>query len=119
VGYACGQSWKLPRNTHLGGMAIVRRDGFSNDQWTVEGANLLSLKYKAAGLFAADPSQIVRGNHCGGRNGWTIDHALSVIPRHRFDYLWLIDVDPYDPKLVEGMRPVWRGPGSILYRLPQ
>jgi len=119
VGYACGKTWALPRKTHYGAMVIVRREGFANDQWTIEGANLLSLKYKAAGIFAADPSQIVRGNNCGGKNGWTIDHALQAIPRDRFDYLWLIDVDPYDPRLVAGLQPVWRGPGSILYRLEQ
>jgi hypothetical protein len=31
--------------------------------------------------------------------------------------LWLIDPPPYDPKLVADVQPVWRGAGSILYRL--
>jgi hypothetical protein len=31
--------------------------------------------------------------------------------------VWLIDVPPYSPDVVAGIRPVWRGPGSILYRL--
>jgi hypothetical protein len=114
VGYSCGNSWALPRNTHLGAMVIVRREGFSNDQWTIEGANLMSLRYRQAGAFAADPSQIVRDNKCGG---WTIDRALGAIRRDRFDYIWLIDPSPYDLRLVAGMQPVWRGPGSILYRL--
>jgi hypothetical protein len=117
VGYSCGQTWPLPRDTHLGGMVIVRRDGFSNDQWTVEGANLMSLRYSRAGLFSADPSQIVRNNGCHVKNNWTIDNALSQIHRDRFDYLWMIEPGVYDPKLVAGMQPVWRGPGSILYRL--
>ena len=119
AGYACGEAWTLPRNTHLGGMAIVRRDGFSNDQWTIEGANLLTLKYARAGAFRSDPSQIVRDNNCGPRNDWTIDRALAEVgnSRRRFDYLWLIDPGAYDPRLVAGMQPVWRGPGSILYRL--
>jgi hypothetical protein len=116
VGYSCGETWALPRNTHLGGMVIVRRNGFSNDQWTIEGANLMSLRYREAGIFSADPSQIVRSPGCQVKNGWTIDHALSSIHRDRFDYLWLIDVDQYDQTLVAGMQPVWRGPGSILYR---
>ena len=116
VGYPCGEAWALPRNTHLGGMVIVRRDGFSNDQWTIEGANLMSLKYRQAGLFAADPSQMVRANGCT-KSQWTIDAVLGAIHRDRFDYLWLIDVPPYDPKRVTAMQPVWRGPGSILYRL--
>ena len=43
VGMPCRGLWPLPRNTHLGAMVIVRRHGFSNDQWVVEGANLLPL----------------------------------------------------------------------------
>jgi hypothetical protein len=119
VGYPCGNFWALPRNTHLGGMVIVRRQGFSNDQWTIEGANLMSLRYRAAGLFAADPSQMVRANDCHVTNNWTVDRALDELgkTRDRFDYLWLIDPPPYDPNRVAGMQPVWRGPGSILYRL--
>lgn len=116
VGYSCGATWALPRNTHLGGLVIVRRQGFTNDQWTIEGANLMKLRYRQAGIFSADPSQIVRSDRCGG-NYWTVDRALRAIQRDRFDYVWMIDPAPYDPKLVAGMQPVWRGPGSILYRL--
>ena len=119
VGYPCGNFWALPRNTHLGGMVIVRRQGFSNDQWTIEGANLMSLRYRAAGLFAADPSQMVRASDCRVTNNWTVDRALDELAktRDRFDYLWLIDPPAYDPNRVAGMQPVWRDRGSILYRL--
>jgi hypothetical protein len=117
VGYPCSQSWPLPRNTHLGGMVIVRRDGFSNDQWTIEGANLMSLRYRVAGIFSADPSQIVRSPGCRVKNKWTVDRALDQIRPGRFDYVWMIDAAPSDPRLLKGMTPVWRGPASILYRL--
>jgi len=117
VGYPCAHVWSLPRNTHLGGMVIVRRNGFSNDQWTVEGANLMTLRYKDAGHFSADPSQFVRSPECQAKDIWTADQALGAIQRDRFDYLWLIDAGEYDQRLVAGMQPVWRGPGSILYRL--
>lgn len=117
VGLKCGTSWALPRNSHLGAMVVVRRDGFSNDQWLMEGLNLLDLKYHAPGYFAADPSEIVRPKACGDRLHLTIDRSLQTMPRHAFDYLWLIDPPLYDPKDVAGMKPVWRGPGSILYRI--
>lgn len=78
VGMPCTNSWALPRNSHLGAMVMVRRDGFSNDQWLMEGANLLNLRYNAAGYFAADPSQIVRPNNCiGDRLHRTIDNSLG------------------------------------------
>ena len=116
TGMPCSEYWPLLRNSHLGAMVIVRREGFSNDQWLLEGVNLLDLKYRAAGYFAADPSQLVRPNRCLDRLHRMIDQSLSALPRDDFDYVWLVDVPPYDPALVAGMRPVWRGPGSILYQ---
>jgi hypothetical protein len=113
----CRETWPLPRNSHLGAMVTVRRDGFSNDQWLMEGLNLLDLKYRRAGYFATDPSQIVRPNRCRDGLHKTIDESLAALPRTDFDFLWLLDPPPYDPLLVEGMRPVWRGGDSVLYRL--
>jgi hypothetical protein len=116
VGVPCG-GWPLTRDTHLGAMVIVRKQGFSNDQWVIEGANLLSLKYRQAGKFAADPSQIVRPDRCRIPGVWSANDALKSIPPHTFDYVWLIDSPDYDERLTAGMTPVWRRPGSILYRL--
>lgn len=116
TGMPCSEYWPLLRNSHMGAMVIVRREGFSNDQWLLEGVNLLDLKYRAAGYFAADPSQLVRPNRCLDRLHHMVDQSLSALPRDDFDYVWLVDVPPYDPALVAGMRPVWRGPGSILYQ---
>lgn len=119
VGDPCGFAWPLPRESHLGSMVIVRRQGFSNDQWVMEGLNLLDLRYAAAGHFASDPSQRVRRNGCGIGPLWPIDAALRAVPRPAFDYVWLIDTPPFDPALTAGMQMVWRGHGSILYHLPQ
>jgi len=116
VGMTCQEYWPLLRNGHLGAMVIVRRKGFSNDQWLLEGVNLLDLKYRSAGYFAADPSQLVRPNRCVDPLHRMIDDSLTRLPRGDFDYVWLIDVPPYDPRTVADMRPVWRGPGSILYK---
>ena len=117
VGLRCGTSWALPRNSHLGAMVVVRRDGFSNDQWLMEGLNLLELKYRAPGYFATDPSEIVRPDACGDRLHLTISRALKTMPRDAFDYLWLIDPPVYNARDVADLTPVWRGPGSILYRV--
>ncbi|MEP7129907.1 MAG: hypothetical protein ABI770_02135 [Sphingomicrobium sp.] len=117
TGMTCSEYWPMLRNSHLGAMVIARREGFSNDQWVIEGVNLLDLKYKAAGYFAADPSQLVRPNKCRDALHRQINESLSALPRNDFDYVWLIDVPPYDPRIVADLQPVWRGPGSILYRL--
>ena len=116
TGMPCTEYWPVLRNSHLGAMVIVRREGFSNDQWLLEGVNLLDLKYRSAGYFAADPSQLVRPNRCRDPLHRTIDESLSALPRNDFDYVWLVDAPPYDPSIVEGLKPVWRGPGTILYQ---
>jgi hypothetical protein len=116
VGMTCQENWPMLRNGHLGAMVIVRREGFSNDQWVIEGVNLMDLKYIKAGYFAADPSQLVRPNNCIDRLHRQIDQSLATLPRNDFDYVWLIDPPPYSPETVADMRAVWRGPGSILYQ---
>jgi hypothetical protein len=115
----CGRAWALPNNSHLGAMVVVRRHGFSNDQWVIEGLNLLELKYPQAGKFAADPSQITRPAWCRGRGGWRVNAALAQIPRQAFDYIWLIDPPPHNPRLLDGLQPVWRKGRSVLYRVPR
>jgi hypothetical protein len=119
VGMTCQEYWPMLRNGHLGAMVVVRREGFSNDQWVIEGVNLLDLKYLKAGYFAADPSQLVRPNRCLDPLHRQIDQSLSTLPRNDFDYVWLIDPPPYNPDMVADMKPVWRGPGSILYQTRQ
>jgi hypothetical protein len=117
VGTPCGFEYEMPRDSHLGAMVIVRRQGFSNDQWVMEGINLLDLKYKKPGLFASDPSEMVEPNKCRRRSSWRVDIALRHFPRDSFDYLWLIHPPEFDHKLIAGMKPVWRGEDSILYQV--
>lgn len=116
VGMTCQEYWPMLRNGHLGAMVIVRREGFANDQWVIEGVNLMDLKYTKAGYFAADPSQLVRPNHCIDRLHHQIDQSLATLPRNDFDYVWLIDPPAYSPETVADMKLIWRGPGSFLYQ---
>jgi hypothetical protein len=116
VGMPCTEYWPMLRNGHLGAMVVVRREGFANDQWVIEGVNLLDLKYKKAGYYAADPSQLVRPNRCIDPLHREIDQSLATLPRYDFDYVWLIDVPPYHPEVAADMKVVWRGPGSVLYK---
>lgn len=114
----CATLWALPRNTHLGAMATVRRHAFSNDQWAIEGANLLTVRHTAAGRFMADPSQIVRPVECANPVAWPIGRAFGAFPREAFDYVWTIDAGPQPAGQPAGFVPVWSGPGTILYAKP-
>jgi hypothetical protein len=115
-GLPSSEPWSLPRNSHLGAMVIVRRDGFSNDQWITAGHNLLVLNYSAPGTFSSNPSEIVRPNANRDGRYRTINEAIAQVPRDKFDFVWLIDAPPYDPALVADLQPVWRAPGTILFR---
>lgn len=118
VGEPCGKYWPLLRDSHLGAMVIVEKQGFSNDQWVLEGMNLLSLRHFGAGIFSADPSEIVHPVECQGRlSFWSINRALTYIPHDAFDYVWMIDVPPYDPRLLTGMQRIAGGPGWTLFRI--
>ena len=117
VGQSCDTLWPLFRQSHLGAMAIVRRHAFANDQWGIEGANLLTVHYAPAGRFRADPSQMVSDAGCRTRRTPTVDEAMKAIPRDAFDYVWLIDVPPYEPTSLAGYRRVWSGEGSSLYAI--
>ena len=62
VGHRCGDNWALPRNAHLGALAIVRRDGFSNDQWPMTDSKLLAcaMPRPSAGLLTIRRSRSSR-----------------------------------------------------------
>lgn len=106
-----------PRLDHLPALAIVRREAFSNDQWAMAGAQLLTVNNPRARGFANDPSQLVTRNGCTAQRWLRIDDALRNVPRDAFDYIWLISPPPYDARLTAGLRPVWRDGDSVLFRI--
>jgi hypothetical protein len=113
----CGGPWELQRNSHLGSLAIIRRQGFSNDQWLTKALNIMDIKYRNPGYYAADPSQFVLPNGCSDGLHRTIDVTLASFPRSDFDYVWLVDAPAFDPRLVKGLDPIWQGAGTVLYRI--
>ena len=117
VGRPCREPWAMSRLLHLPGLALVRRGAFSNDQWTMEGAQLLDVRYAPGWPFIRDPSQVVTHWRCPFQVWRTIDGALATFPRQAFDYVWLIDPPPYDAEFTEGLVPVWRDGRSVLYRV--
>jgi hypothetical protein len=128
----CELAWPLPRTSHLGSFTIVRRFGFSNDQWDLPGSQLLRIKFGAAGEFRSDPSQFYASERCsaGGQSASiryagagsaripSLDAALARVPREAFDYAWVIG-DPSatatpDPRL----RLVRRTSRAALFAIP-
>jgi len=118
VGMPVAEPWAMPRESHLGALVIARRQGFSNDQWLVASHNLLELRYRGAGAFSGNPSELVRPNNETDGAYPTIDQALAQVPRDGFDYVWLLHPPSFDRRLVGDLQLVWRGPDALLYRIP-
>jgi hypothetical protein len=117
VGRRCVEPWGMSRLLHLPGLAISRRRAFSNDQWAMAGAQLLTVHYWPGWPFIRDATQVVTMRRCRGEVWRTMNLALASFPRGGFDYVWLIQPPPYDPRLTQGLQPVWRSGRSVLYRV--
>ena len=109
------RTWPLERAAHLPSMAIVRREAFSNDQWPLVGAALLTLRQTDLGYFGRDPSQIVRNPGCR-REGLSVQKSLELMPENKFDYLWLINMPSYPPQWTSGWERVFANDRSILLK---
>jgi hypothetical protein len=117
VGSACHQGWRMSRLEHLPALALVRKEAFSNDQWSMAGAQLLTAHYPQGGGFTRDPSQIVGPVKCRGEIWRSLNQSLAELPRDAFDYVWLIRPPAYDPRLAGGLEPIWRSGRSVLFRV--
>lgn len=125
AGDYCLERWNMPRNTHLGSFVIIRRRGFSNDQWQAAGAQLMRINYPEAGLFADDRSSLVFSKGCirrakekEGKRLADTHTALLKFPRDAFDYVWIIDPPDFDLSAKQpGLKPIWRRERSVLYQV--
>ena len=117
IGRPCREHWSMSRLLHLPGLALARRHAFSNDQWTMPGAQLLQVRYLAGWPYVRDPTQVVTLRRCRGEAWRPVSRALVEFPRHAYDYVWLIQPPPFDSRLLAGLEPVWRDGTSGLYRV--
>lgn len=116
VGKPCAPDWAVHRLDHLPSLALIKRQAFANDQWQAEGAQLVRVRYAAAGAFRSDPSQFVVEPRCERRERMAISRALSSFPRDAFDYVWIVQ-QPDGPVDLSGLDLVWTQGRSSLYRV--
>jgi hypothetical protein len=117
IGRRCADDWAYTRLEHVPALLMERRLAYTNDQWSMAGAQLLTARYRAAGGFAHDPSQVVTYNKCRGEWWRPLRVALNNFPRDAFDYVWLARAPGLDPAWLKGLTPVAGNAESTLYRV--
>lgn len=118
VGVDCAPPWRLPRLEHIPSLAILKRDAFVNAQWDAPGAQLVIPLAGRGTPFNNDPSQFVRDSRaCDKDLRPELARRITMIPQPRFDYVWIIAFDPRTLPAYPGLRRVYAGEGSAMYRI--
>jgi hypothetical protein len=117
IGRQCTDDWAYSRLEHIPAIGLERKLIFTNDQWSMAGAQTLTTHYPIAKRFAHDPSQIVTDRWCHGEWWWPIQASLARLPRDAFDYVWMINPPPYDVKFNAGLVEMYRDGPMVLYRV--
>jgi len=124
VGETCYNEWRMTRLEHLPALALERNLAYTNDQWSMAGGQLLTVRYQSdrprgdiRRRFVHDPSQIVTDVQCPREYWRPVAFMLAKLPRDIFDYVWIIRPPAYDPRLEKGLIPVWRSGTSSLFRI--
>jgi hypothetical protein len=118
VGETCYNEWTMTRLQHVPALALEQRIAYTNDQWSMAGGQLLTVRANPLSRgYAHDPSQIVTDVKCP-RQWWRpVARSLTDFPRAAYDYVWLIRPPAYDRKLEAGLTPVWRDGTSAVFRI--
>ena len=117
VGRHCWDEWAYSRLEHVPALLLERKLAYTNDQWSMAGAQLLTARYLPADGFAHDPSQIVTDRYCRGEWWRPMRMALANFPREAFDYVWMLQPPPYTAEQVRGLTPIWRNGRDVLFRV--
>lgn len=117
VEFPCEVAWRRPRLDHLDGLAIVRRDAFTNAQWDVPGGQLLTPLGALGTRYNSDPSQLVRRPDCPADLRPVLARKIALLPRDRFDHVWVIGFAPGTLPRYAGLTPVFADDATILYRI--
>lgn len=113
---ACRNGWRSSAYTHLGSLAIVRRDALVNTQWLLPGAALLRVVGPVPAGLRNDPSQMVDGFDCDGPVSRPLRARAAALDARQWEYLWVLRTRGARD-LLPGRQPVHADADSALYRL--
>lgn len=110
----CGV-WPLAGRNHAASLAIVRRHAFVNTEWDIPGQHLMRPIYNAVYGFN-DSRTVDLFNPAYGCPGFRLRRFLRVIPRDRFDYIWMWEAEA-TLESRKWLNLVYAGPSSRLYAI--
>jgi hypothetical protein len=116
VSRPCFTNWNSPREDHLPSFAIIRRGAFTNDQWSIDNAQLIRIAQPFVGRYGEDPSQLVYPRSCRPRATSQLDEAAADFDRRAFDHVWTIGAPP-GAFPASDVRLIWSNGRSALYRV--
>ena len=104
-------SYSRLRNTHVGSYALIRRRAFANDQWAMQGGQLLSIHNPAVGPFTTADTSTVFVEPCHGVKPFlsVLQDVPATVPM-----VWVIWHAPELP--LPGWSVARRSGSSVLYR---
>lgn len=104
------RDWELDWRMHLSGYALARRGAFSNDQWQVPGAQLLTVHHPEVKPYMTAPAPKVGTADCGPlKDMHTVARNIPQVTTH----LWVIW--PSSPEPLEGWKSTSKSGESVLY----
>ncbi len=119
----CGiEGWRGARLDHLANLATPLRHAWVNAHWSIDGLQLLRVRYRPSPDYHRDPSHLIWPEQCidrrepfARRDRHGLLESMRLLPIDRVDYLWLIGVrlpaSHADPRL----RRIWARRSSELY----
>lgn len=108
----CSSTWSSDRLGHMGGLAIARRDVFTNSQWAIAGQQLIRPRYPETLAYRTDPSQLVYPKVCEYRTT-DLHEALHGFDRRVYRHVWVIGFDAV--AVPADLVPIFRNRRSTLY----
>ena len=110
------QDWRMSRLDMLPSLATLRKQAWTNTQWTIPGLDMVRLKFDPSNGSKALLSPVVWDDGCPLNDGRSLDAAIAAAPLSGVDYLWLVDTGlpkTLPPALVRQ----WQWHRSVLYRV--
>ncbi|WP_159869977.1 hypothetical protein [Novosphingobium sp. 9U] len=114
VSLPCPSQWAVPWYSHLGSLALTRKEVFVNDQWANSSMNPLTVHFPAAGEFATDDRQLFYPRRCNNPSRKLSD-SLRGMPLQAFTHVWIVGEEAGAIPPRAGLSQVWKRADAAVF----